>query len=98
ILSAISFTACKKDKKDVDPVAAEKKLLLRTVWHTTLEEYKYSDDSGANLFTKKGSAGSHYAFKNDGTIDFTDKANVVTSGTYKLYKSGDNKYVDLTLS
>lgn len=97
ILTVLSFSACKKDKEK-DSLASERKFLLRTVWHTTLEEYKYSDNLGTNLFTKKDPAGGHYAFKEDGSLKFTDTKNVVTAGNYNLYKAGNNKYLDITLN
>ncbi|MGV8879672.1 MAG: hypothetical protein ACOH2A_11645 [Sphingobacteriaceae bacterium] len=98
-LAVSSLTSCKKDKKDnVDPLAAEKTMLFRTIWHTTLEQYSYTDESNANLLTQTTAAGTQYAFFADGSVKITNKKSEVTSGTYYLYKKGNDKYLEIAVN
>lgn len=98
-LAVSSLSSCKKDKKDnVDPLATEKTLLQRTIWHTTLEQYSYTDENNANLLTQTTAAGTQYAFFADGSLKITNKKNEVTEGTYNLYKKNNEKYLEIAVN
>lgn len=92
---ALTVASCKKEK---DPVKSDKTYLIRTVWHTTSETYSYKNEAGSVVYTKKTPAGSHYNFMDDGTLEFTNKQNVTTTGSYKLYKNDSGKFLEITLN
>lgn len=98
LLAFGSLSGCKIDQEEtVDPLASDKALLQRTVWHTTLEQYNYTDDTDVSLLTKTNVAGTNYAFQADGILKITDTQKAVTTGNYKLYKKDGNKFLEIVM-
>lgn len=85
LLTSVCLLSC---KKEADPLAAEKELIIGN-WTTTSQLFSYYNSTGSLVYSVNGQTGNSFNFK-DNTV--TESLNTQTD-TYTFFKvAGSDKY------